>query len=92
MMPQTTVILKALADDTRLTIVRKLASMDKPVPSCDIVATCASFLELSQPAMSHHFTKLVDAGVVLEQKKGVQKLYTLNLELLETIGVDPNKL
>lgn len=92
MVTQTTAILKALADDTRLTIVRKLASMDKAVPSCDIVATCASFAELSQPAMSHHFSKLVDAGVVLEQKRGVQKLYTLNLELLETVGVNPKKL
>jgi DNA-binding transcriptional ArsR family regulator len=42
--------------------------------------------------MSHHFSKLVDAGVVIEQKKGVQKLYTLNAELLETVGVSPNKL
>jgi DNA-binding transcriptional ArsR family regulator len=92
MVHKTTVIFKALADDTRLTIVRKLASMDKPVPSCDIVEACASFAELSQPAMSHHFSKLVDAGVVTEQKKGVQKLYTLNTELLDTVGVNPNKL
>ena len=85
-------ILKALADETRLGIVRKLAGETTCQPSCDLIETCASKQQLSQPAMSHHFSKLVDAGVVLEEKRGTQKVYTLNRELLQSIGVDVTKL
>lgn len=83
------VIFKALADKTRLDIVRRLAKSKQPVSGCDIVEDCSS---LSQPAMSHHFTKLVDTGVILEQKKGTEKFYELNCALLESIGLNPNKL
>jgi DNA-binding transcriptional ArsR family regulator len=48
--------------------------------------------KLSQPAMSHHFNKLVDAGVVSEEKRGTQKLYELNTALLKSIGIDVTKL
>lgn len=88
----TTLVLKALADDTRLSIVRKLAEQKCPTNSCDLVQSCASFLQLSQPAMSHHFSKLVDAGVVIESKKGTQKIYELNDDVLRSIGIDATKL
>lgn len=88
----TTNILKALADDTRLNIVRKLAQEGGPVQSCAIVESCSTFLRLSQPAMSHHFSKLVDAGVISEIKVGSEKTYELNSESLRLIGVDANKL
>ena len=83
------IVFKALADKTRLDIVRKLATCDGPISGCDIVSDCSA---LSQPAMSHHFNKLVDAGVLLEQKKGTEKSYELNREALAGIGIDPNKL
>ncbi|MDB5183247.1 MAG: Arsenical resistance operon repressor [Candidatus Saccharibacteria bacterium] len=82
-------IFKALADKTRLDIVRKLAKSSGTVSGCDIVEDCSS---LSQPAMSHHFTKLVDAGVILEQKKGTEKSYELNSALLSSMGIDPSKI
>lgn len=85
-------VLKALADETRLSIVKKLAAETDCQPSCDLVATCASKQQLSQPAMSHHFGKLVEAGVVTEEKRGTQKVYSLNRELLDRIGVDVTKL
>ena len=85
-------VLKALADETRLAIVRKLASQDESVSSCDIVGSCGSFLKLSQPAMSHHFGRLVDAGVLLEEKAGTSKRYRLDMQALATIGVDVTKL
>lgn len=65
-------ILKALADDVRLGAVRALARAGGPVPGCEIVGSCAMSTKLSQPAMSHHFNKLVDAGVVSEEKRGTQ--------------------
>lgn len=82
-------VFKALADKTRLDIVRKLATCTDAVSGCDIVSDCAA---LSQPAMSHHFTKLVDAGVILEQKKGTEKSYELNRPLFTTLGINPEKL
>ncbi len=89
---QTVEVLKALADDTRLSIVRKLALADKPVTSCNIVGSCRLLGGLSQPAASHHFAKLVKAGIVIEQKQGTQKAYTLAHDALAAIGVDVTKL
>lgn len=91
-MNQSVELLKALGDETRLALVKKLAIENAPVPSCEVVSSCASFLRLSQPAMSHHFTKLVEAGVLQEEKQGTQKLYKVNHELLDRFGIDINKL
>lgn len=84
-------ILKALADETRLSIIQKLIREGGSVASCDITA-CTSVHTLSQPAMSHHFSKLVDAGVVIETKQGTQKLYELNCDLLASAGINITKL
>lgn len=89
---QVVTVLKSLADETRLSIVKKLASEDKEVIGSAIVSDCALALELSQPTMSHHFQKLVSAGVLLERKAGVEKYYTLNTPLLTAIGIDAKKL
>ncbi len=86
------IIFKSLADETRLSIVRRLAKETQEIPSNEIVVSCATHLQLSQPAMSHHFNKLVAAGVILERKAGVTKFYLLNRELLESIGITPEKL
>lgn len=85
-------ILKALADEARLSIVKKLASEQDPIASCTLVESCSSLLALSQPTVSHHFAKLVDAGVILQSKQGTQNVYQLNNELLGTVGLDINKL
>ena len=77
-------MLKALADHTRLEIVRKLAQIE----SCTSCNNASKVSDLSQPAMSHHFKKLVDAGVILEEKRGKEKLYTLNRELMSAKGLN----
>jgi DNA-binding transcriptional ArsR family regulator len=84
-------VLRALADETRLSIVQKLLREGGSLPSCDILA-CASVHKLSQPAMSHHFGKLVDAGVIIESKQGTQKIYAVNRTLLEAAGIEVNTL
>ena len=89
---QTAIVFKGLADEMRLSIVRKLASDGCEVKGGDIINSCAQFHKLSQPAMSHHFSKLVTAGVLLERKEGVEKYYQLNVPLLTKIGIDPRKL
>lgn len=81
---QTIAVLKALADPTRLKLVRELAVSPALSESCGKLSSKAC---LSQPAMSHHFRKLVSAGVVLEQKDGKQKSYELNRQLLANCGI-----
>ena len=69
--------LKALADKTRLDI------QEEACTNCSKVSRVSA---LSQPAMSHHLGKLVEARVILEEKRGKEKLYTLNRELLSAKG------
>lgn len=82
-------VLKALADRTRLDIVRTLVKDRDDTASCAQVSNCST---LSQPAMSHHFKKLVDAGVINERKVGTEKIYELNSKVLNRVGIDPKKL
>lgn len=85
-------LLKALADDIRLGVAKHIAAQPGLVPSCDVVQSCAQRLELSQPSMSHHFKKLVSAGVITVEKKGTENFYRLNHAVLEQHGIDISKL
>ncbi len=88
----TTEILKSIADDTRLAVIRKLASEDCEVAGNKLINGCSEALELAQPTVSHHFARLVQTGVLLDRKSGTEKYYRLNNELLSSIGIDPKKL
>ena len=82
-MDQTFKIFKALSDKTRLSIAVFLAK--------NAETPCSKLSEkfkLSQPTLSHHFGKLIDAGVILERKEGVSHYYRINHELLKKSGVD----
>lgn len=81
-------ILKALADTTRLNIVRSLVKNDCETSCSD----AGKGSDLSQPALSHHFKKLVEADVLSEQKRGKQKFYCVNRAALSGAGIDINKL
>jgi len=82
-MKQTFAIFKALADKTRLAIAVFLAKQKEV--SCQELSR---HFELSQPTLSHHFGKLVEAGVILERKEGVSHYYRINHVLLKKAGVD----
>ena len=86
------VVLKALADDVRLGLVRKIAANSEPRLTCDIISACASLSALSQPTISHHISKLVAAGVLIEEKHAQQKSYRLNSDRLRAVGIEPTKL
>ena len=88
----TTEILKSLADDTRLAVVRKLVSEGCEVAGSKLINGCGEALQLSQPTVSHHFARLVQCGVLLDRKSGTEKYYRLNTDLLHSIGIDPTKL
>ncbi len=85
-------ILRALGDDIRLGLVRKIATGDDPQKTCEIIQSCSELTSLSQPTISHHIAKLVAAGVLIEEKQAKQKAYTVDFNLLEKHGIDINKI
>jgi ArsR family transcriptional regulator len=70
---QTSEVLKALADPTRLQIALCLRDAKEPVCICDFTAT----FDLSQPTVSHHMAKLREAGLVEVTKRGIWSFYSL---------------
>jgi DNA-binding transcriptional ArsR family regulator len=65
-------ILQAIAEPTRLSIVRQLAS-DGEVCACDFTDCCG----VSQPTVSHHLKVLREAGVVSCERRGTWIYYRL---------------
>jgi ArsR family transcriptional regulator, arsenate/arsenite/antimonite-responsive transcriptional repressor len=80
-------ILKSLADETRLSIIKEIIS--KREISCKEIQ---EQFELSQPAMSHHFHKLIDSGILQVQKKGTSHYYSINRLLFSSLGINSVKL
>ncbi len=64
-------LLKVLADETRLAVVRQL--MDGPKHVGEINET----LELEQSLLSHHLKILREAGLVIGERDGKAVLYSL---------------
>lgn len=64
--------LKALAEPTRLKILKMLAMEEMCV--CEIIAK----LHLSQPAISHHLKILRHANIISDRKVGKWIFYSLN--------------
>lgn len=92
-MSNTSIVLKALADETRLGLAGAVARQGgQMVSGCDATAACPFLSSMSQPTLSHHFSKLVAAGVLLESKSGTSKSYQLNQPLLDSLGIDITKL
>ena len=65
-------LFQALADPTRLAIVRELASAPE-VCACDFTSCC----DVRQPTVSHHLKVLRDAGVVETERRGTWIFYRL---------------
>ena len=66
-------LLTALADPARLSIVRQLAAADD-VCACDFSECCT----VSQPTISHHLKVLREAGVVVSERQGTNIVYSLS--------------
>ena len=62
----------ALADPTRLAIVRELAGADQ-VCACDFTTCC----DVRQPTVSHHLRVLREAGVIESERRGTWIYYRL---------------
>lgn len=84
---QLTKIFKALSDDTRIDILRHVVK-EKEIACQELMKR----FPLSQPTMSHHFNKLVNAGILNNRRDGVLWFYTINTEFLSKIGLDIAKI
>ena len=74
-------LLAALADPTRLAIVRQLAA-EQETCACDFTACC----DVAQPTVSHHLKVLREAGVVTSERRGNWIFYRLSPEVPERLG------
>jgi ArsR family transcriptional regulator, arsenate/arsenite/antimonite-responsive transcriptional repressor len=74
---ETSELLKALADPTRLSMVASLKHAAGAVCICDFTAAFG----LSQPTISHHMAKLRVAGLVESHRHGVWVYYRLREDI-----------
>lgn len=72
-------ILKALCDETRLSILSMLSKAE--MNGCEINrAFCCT-----QPTISYHMKLLVDTGLVLARKEGCQVWYAVNCDIWPSV-------
>ena len=74
-------LLSALADPTRMEILRELAASPE-VCACDFTTCC----DVSQPTVSHHLKVLRDAGAVVSERRGNWVFYRISPNLMERLG------
>lgn len=70
---------KALADETRLSIVKLLACGE--LCGCKILEN----FHITQPTLSYHMKALCDSGLVEGRRDGAWMRYTLNKEVFESV-------
>ena len=71
-------LFKALADPHRVKILNLLATSPDPVCVCEFTGP----LGLSQPTVSHHLKKLMDAGLLDREQRGTWAYYSLRPDAL----------
>jgi ArsR family transcriptional regulator len=76
------VLLKAIADPYRLTILATLAANDREVCVCDFTGA----LPLNQPTVSHHLRILREADLVTCERRGTWVYYQLAIDALERLN------
>ena len=75
-------LFRALGDPARVRIVNLLATSDEPVCVCNLVEP----LGLSQPTVSHHLKKLLDAGLIAREQRGKWAYFSLDASALRTLA------
>lgn len=73
---------KALADPMRLRLLSLIAARGcESVCACDLLDA----VDISQPTVSHHLKKLVDAGLLTREQRGKWAYYTVVREALDEL-------
>ena len=74
-------LLAALADPTRLAIVRQLTN-EVETCACDFSSCC----DVGQPTVSHHLRVLREAGIVTAERRGQWIFYRLDPSTADRLG------
>src|SRR5947208_1655610 len=75
-------LFRALGDPARVKIVNLLATSDEPVCVCNLIDP----LGLSQPTVSHHLRRLLDAGLIEREQRGKWAYFSLKREAVATLA------
>jgi len=78
----TAALFRALADRHRVRIVNLLATSPEPVCVCNLTPS----LGIAQPTVSHHLKKLVTAGLLDREQRGVWAYYSLNRDAVRRLA------
>lgn len=73
---------KALSDPLRVQIVDLLCSSEQEVCQCELIPR----LQITQPLLSHHMRKLVDAGLIEVQRRHRWAYYRVNRAVLAELA------
>jgi ArsR family transcriptional regulator len=75
-------LFRALADPARVRVLNLLATSDEPVCVCNLIEP----LGLSQPTVSHHLKKLVDAGLLDREQRGKWAYFSIRPAAVERLA------
>lgn len=75
-------LFRALGDPARVRAVNILATAGEPVCICNLMEP----LRLSQPTVSHHMKKLLEAGLVDREQRGKWAYFSLKPEAIEKLA------
>jgi len=78
----TAALFRALADPARVRIVNVLATSDEAICVCNLTEP----LGLSQPTVSHHLKKLVDAGLLEREQRGKWAYFSIKPEAMARLA------
>ena len=76
-------LFRALGEPARVRIVNLIATSAEPVCACEFEPA----LGLSQPTVSHHLKKLVDAGLLEREQRGRWAYFSLKPDAAESLAV-----
>jgi len=75
-------LFKTLGDPARVRIVNVIARSSAAVCACELYEP----LGLSQPTVSHHLKKLVDAGLLAREQRGRWAYFSLQPDAVEKLA------
>ena len=76
-------LFKALGDPARVRLVNLLAQGEGAVCMCELIEP----VWLSQPTVSHHMKKLLDAGIVEREQRGKWAYFSLRREAVDKLAL-----
>jgi ArsR family transcriptional regulator len=76
-------LFKALGDPARVRLVNLLAQGGGEVCMCDLIEPVG----LTQPTVSHHMKRLVEAGLVGREQRGKWAFFSLKRDAVEKLAV-----